>query len=108
MSHRGERAVALAALLVAGAAPAALYRHLLGQLMDGFALEFGFLVTGASGFALIALGLLCSLPVALSVGADPESRLYPRNRTALAGWGVSLYLMGLVLVAQIGAIAESV
>jgi hypothetical protein len=108
MSKYSERALALAALLAAGGVPAFLYRDLLSQLMDGFALEIGYFVTGLSGFALIGLGLMISLPVVLSIGADPESRLYPRSRSALAAWGASLYLMGLVLVAQIGAIANGV
>jgi hypothetical protein len=43
----------------------------------------------------------------LSIGRDPDSRLYPRSRGALAGWGVSLYLLGIMLVIQIGAIAAN-
>ena len=39
--------------------------------------------------------------------ATPDSRLYPRSRGALAGWGVSLYLLGAMLLIQIGAIAQS-
>jgi hypothetical protein len=37
----------------------------------------------------------------------PDSRLYPRSRGALAGWGVSLYLLGSMLLLQIGAIADT-
>ena len=51
------------------------------------------------------LGLLAAFPVVLSIGRTPDWRFYPRSRAALAGWGVSLYLMGSVLVIQIGAIA---
>jgi hypothetical protein len=106
-SRRGERVFALAGLVLAGAVPVYLYRDLFSDLMAGFSLEFGYLVFGVSGFALMALGLLATLPVVLSIGADPESRLYPRSRGALAGWGTSLYLLGILLVIQIGAIAES-
>ena len=104
---RRERIVALLGLLAAGALPAYLYRDLLADLSEGFSLRFEYWAFGASGFALIALGLLIALPVVLSIGRDPESRLYPRSRAALAGWGTSLYLLGALLVIQIGAIAGS-
>ncbi len=41
------------------------------------------------------------VPVALSVGRDPESRLYPRARRAYFAWGTVLYLLGLLLVVQV-------
>ena len=104
-SRRGERTLALLGLIAAGAVPAFLYHELLGQVWHNFTLDAGYIAFGASGFALMALGLLAGLPVALSIGRDPDSRLYPRSRGALAGWGVSLYLLGIVLVIQIGAIA---
>jgi hypothetical protein len=106
-SKRGERFLALLGLVVAGAVPAYLYRSLLADLSEGFSLDFGYLAFGISGFVLIALGLVIALPVVLSIGRDPESRLYPRSRSALAGWGTSLYLLGTFLVIQIGAIAET-
>ena len=65
------------------------------------------LLTGAIGFALMGVGLLASLPVVLSIGRTPDHRLYPRSRSSLAGWGVSLYLLGAMLVVQIGAIAHN-
>src|SRR4051812_5295181 len=104
---RRERFVALLGLIVAGAVPAYLYRDLLSDLSEGFTLEFGYFAFGISGFFLIALGLMIAFPVVLSIGRDPESRLYPRSRSALAGWGTSLYLLGTFLVIQIGAIAET-
>ena len=103
--RRGERFLALLGLIAAGAVPAVLYRDLLGQVVSSFTLDAGYIAFGASGFALIALGLLASLPVVLSIGRNPDSRLYPRSRGALAGWGVSLYLLGITLLIQIGAIA---
>jgi hypothetical protein len=104
-SHRGERLLAFASLIAAGAVPAFLYRDLLGDVVGNFTFDVGYIAFGASGFALMALGLLASLPVVLSIGRNPDSRLYPRSRGALAGWGVSLYLLGIMLVIQIGAIA---
>ena len=104
-SRRRERFLALAALIAAGAVPAYLYRDLLSDVVGSFTLDVGYIAFGASGFALMMLGLLASLPVVLSIGRNPDSRLYPRSRAALAGWGVSLYLLGIMLVIQIGAIA---
>lgn len=104
-SRRGDRILCLAALVAAGVVPAVLYRDLLGKVTGSFTLDAGWIVFGASGFALMALGLIAALPVVLSIGRTPDSRLYPRSRSALAGWGVSLYLMGALLVVQIGAIA---
>jgi hypothetical protein len=105
--RRRERTFALLGLIAAGGVPAALYHELLGQVWRNFTLDVGYIAFGASGFALMALGLLAALPVVLSIGRDPDSRLYPRSRGALAGWGVSLYLLGIMLVIQIGAIAAS-
>ena len=106
-SRRGERILALLALIAAGGVPAFLYHDLLEQVFSSFTLDVGYIAFGASGFTLIALGLLASLPVVLSIGRNPDSRLYPRSRAALAGWGVSLYLLGIMLVIQIGAIAAN-
>jgi hypothetical protein len=106
-SRSAERLLGLLALVAAGAVPAYLYRELLGQVVRSFTFDAGYIAFGASGFTLMGLGLLASLPVVLSIGRNPDSRLYPRSRGALAGWGVSLYLLGIVLVVQIGAIAAS-
>jgi hypothetical protein len=106
-ARRGERFLALLGLIAAGAVPGYLYHELLGQVWHNFTLDVGYLAFGASGFTLMALGLLAALPVVLSIGRSPDSRLYPRSRGALAGWGVSLYLLGITLVIQIGAIAAN-
>jgi hypothetical protein len=97
----------LAALLAAGALPAWVFRDLLTNLATSFQPDVGWLLTGAIGFALMWAGLLASLPVVLSIGRTPDHRLYPRSRGALAGWGVSLYLLGAMLVVQIGTIAHN-
>ena len=104
-SRRRERFLALIGLAAAAALPAILYQDLLDQVFSNFSLDAGYIAFGASGFALMALGLIAAIPVALSIGRNPDSRLYPRSRGALAGWGISLYLLGAVLVIQIGAIA---
>jgi hypothetical protein len=55
---------------------------------------------------LIGLGLLFFIPVVLSIGRRPDSRLYPRSRGAYLGWGVSLYTLGIMLATQVAVIAE--
>ena len=94
-------------LVAAGAVPAWIFRDLLGQVASSFQPDVNWLLTGAIGFGLMGMGLLASLPVVLSIGRTPDHRLYPRSRGSLAGWGVSLYLLGAMLVVQIGAIAHN-
>jgi hypothetical protein len=48
------------------------------------------------------------LPVAVSAGRPPESRIYPRARNAYAGWGVTLYLLGFLLALQVAEVAGAV
>ena len=73
-------------------------------MASDFRLELDYLLTGWLGYGLIAGGLLLLLPVALSAGSRPGTRLYPRWRNAWMGWGVSLYLMGFVVAAQVATI----
>jgi hypothetical protein len=104
--RRGDRMLALAGLVAAAVVPAILFRDLLGKVTSTFSPDLEWLLTGASGFALMAAGVAAAVPVALSIGRTPDSRLYPRSRAALAGWGISLYLLGAMLLIQIGAIAH--
>jgi hypothetical protein len=94
-------------LVAAGAVPAWMFRDLLAQVASSFQPDVNWLLTGAIGFALMGVGLLAALPVVLSIGRTPDHPLYPRSRNSLAGWGVSLYLLGAMLVVQIGAIAHN-
>jgi hypothetical protein len=69
-------------------------------------MDLEYLVTGWSAWVLIGLGLVLMLPVVISIGRHPESRLYPRARNAYAGWGISLYLLGIMLASQVAQIAR--
>ena len=82
----------LAALLSAAALPLVLWHHTIMVVASDFRLEAEYLVTGWTGFGLIAFGLMLMTPVA--VGS-------PRAEKAYMGWGVSLYLLGAVLAAQV-------
>ena len=76
----------------------------MAMIAEDFRLEFDYLVTGWTAYALIVLGLLFFLPVVLSIGRRPDSRFYPRSRGAYAGWGISLYTLGILLATQVAAI----
>jgi hypothetical protein len=106
-SKRGDRLLGLAGLVAAGAVPAWIFRDLLSHLATSFQPTLNWLFTGAIGFALLFGGLIACVPVVLSIGRTPDHPLYPRSRGSLAGWGVSLYLLGAMLVVQIGAIAHN-
>ena len=107
MSTRGERFLGVAGLVAAAAIPVILFHDLLSKVANTFEPSLTWLLTGASGFLLMGAGVISVTPVVISIGLTPDSRLYPRSRGALAGWGVSLYLLGAMLLIQIGAIAAS-
>jgi hypothetical protein len=90
----------------ATALPVLAWHDTAARLGSRFRIYLGYLVSAWSGFALIALGLVCFVPVLVSIGRNPDSRLYPRNRGALIGWGASLYLLGLALSVQISQLAS--
>jgi hypothetical protein len=105
-ARRTARLVGLAGFLAAAAAPVLLWHRAIAMIASDFRIDARYLLTGWLGYGMIALGLLVLVPVLLSIGRKPESRLYPQSRNALAGWGVSLYLLGVVLAVQVAAIAD--
>ena len=76
------------------------------MIAEEFRFDFEYLVTGWTAYALIVVGLLFFVPVVLSIGRRPDSRLYPRSRGAYVGWGVSMYTLGIMLASQVAVIAE--
>jgi hypothetical protein len=87
--------------------PVVLWHRPMAMVADEFRLDFEYLVTGWTAYTLIAVGLLFFVPVVLSIGRNPESRLYPRSRGAYIGWGVSLYTLGIMLATQVATIASA-
>ena len=83
-----------------------LWHRPMALIAEDFRFELEYLVTGWTAYGLIGLGLLFFVPVVVSIGRRPDSRLYPRSRGAYAGWGVSLYTLGIMLAAQVAVIAE--
>src|SRR5919108_630823 len=107
MASRQKQLVGLVGFMCAAALPAALWHSAVATIATDFRFDPSYLVTGWTGYGLIALGLILLLPVAWSSGRNPESRLYPRMRNAYMGWGLSLYLMGFVLASQVASAVGS-
>jgi hypothetical protein len=87
-------------------APVALFHRAVEILAAQPRLELTYL-TGWLPWGLLAGGLAFLLPVAWSSGMDPASRWFPRARAAYAGWGITLYLLGLLLAWQVMRIQSS-
>ena len=100
MTAAQNRLMSVTAYLAAVIVPILLWRHVVAVLAEEPRWELHYL-TGWLPWALLAGGLLFLLPVALSAGLSPESRWFPRARAAYAGWGVSLYLLGVLLAWQV-------
>jgi hypothetical protein len=92
--------------VAAAVAPVALFRHVIEVLAQQPRLELQY-ITGWLPWFLLACGLLFLLPVAWSSGLDPDSRFFPRARAAYAGWGITLYLLGLLLAWQVAAVQDA-
>jgi hypothetical protein len=105
-ARRTAQLTGLAGFLAAAALPIVLWHRAIALLASDFRIDARYLVTGWLGYGLIAFGLVILVPVLLSIGRKPGSRLYPHSRNALAGWGVSCYLLGIVLAVQVAAIAS--
>ncbi len=107
LDRRTARLVGLGGFVAAAALPVVLWHRAIGLVASDFRLELDYLLTGWTGYTMIAAGLLFSIPVVLSIGRRPESRLYPRSREAYAGWGTVLYLLGMLLASQVAQIAQT-
>lgn len=103
LSRRNARLVGLLGFVLAAALPPILWHRAIAAVASDFRIEPEYL-SGWTGYVLIVLGLCFLLPVLVSIGRTPESRLYPRGRNAYAGWGVSLYLLGCVIASQVAAV----
>ena len=103
LSRRNARLVGLGGFLVAAALPPILWHRAIGAVASDFRLDLDYL-SGWTGYVLIVLGLLFFLPVVVSIGRTPASRLYPRSRNAYVAWGISLYILGLAIASQVAAV----
>jgi hypothetical protein len=102
-----RRAAAAASVALGLAAPFLVFRSTVEDAATDFRMEFDYLVTGWGPWALIVLGCLCFIPVTVSIGRNGYSRWYvrPGTRHAYEAWGLTLYLLGLLLAIQTSQIA---
>lgn len=105
ISRRNARLLGWAGLLAAVAFPLLVWRRAIAAVASDFSWDPAYLVMGWTGYFLVAAGVLFMLPVVISIGCTPESRLYPRSRNAYAGWGITLYLLGCAISTQVAQIA---
>jgi hypothetical protein len=104
ISRRTARILGWAGFVVALVGPLVIWREAIRMVSTDFAWDLDYLIMGWTGYALIAAGLLFMLPVVISIGHHPESRLYPRSRNAYVGWGITLYLLGCAIATQVAQI----
>lgn len=102
-----RRLAALMALAVFSAAPFVVFQHTVRDAATDFRVEFNYLVTGWAPWLLIVVGVLCFVPVVVSMGRSAFSRwsLAPGIRHAYEVWGAVLYLLGVLLLAQTSQVA---
>lgn len=105
--RRQARALGAAGFLAALVLPVILFRDVVALLLDATpTTELNYL-SGLLPWILLAAGLLFLLPVAWSAGMNPDSRWFPRARAAYAGWGITLYVLGLLLAWQVAQIQSA-
>ena len=97
-----RRLGALLALAAFSAAPFVVFGQTVRDAATDFRIEFNYLVSGWAPWFLIAVGILCFVPVVVSIGRSAYSRwsLAPGVRTAYEIWGATLYLLGVLLLTQ--------
>jgi hypothetical protein len=103
MSARAAGAIGFVA---AAALPVLLWHRVIADIASEFRLEPAYLITGWTCWALMGLGLLCLVPVAVQEWRDPEHRFHARGTGAWYGWGITLYLLGFALATQVAQIAD--
>ena len=106
LSRRNARLVGAAGFAGAALLPIVLWHRAMSIIASDFRLELDYLVTGWTAYGLIGIGLLFLVPVVVSIGRTPESKLYPRSRNAYVAWGLTLYLLGVMLASQVAQIAH--
>jgi hypothetical protein len=106
-SRRRARRIGTVGVLAAALLPVVLFGRVISEIASSFRLEFSYLVTGWAPWVLMALGLLCAIPVAVNDLRNRDRRFYAPSSGAWAGWGVTLYLLGFGLATQVSQITHS-
>jgi hypothetical protein len=97
-----SRLAALLALAILSAAPFVVFQHTVSDAATNFRVDFNYLVSGWAPWLLIVVGVLCFVPVVVSMGRSAFSRwsLPPGIQHAYETWGAILYLLGVLLLTQ--------
>lgn len=94
-------ALAFAQLLGLAIAPGVIWHRVLGDILASFRWDPIYVLSELSPWLLLIVGIAFLVPVAVSVGRSPESRLYPRARQAYVAWGTVAYVLGLILAIEV-------
>lgn len=94
-------AIAFCWLLVLTVAPLAVWHQVLSDTLVSFRWSFSYMTAELSPWFLFLAAIAFLVPVAVSAGRHPDSRLYPRARRAYFTWGIVLYLLGCILAVQV-------
>jgi hypothetical protein len=98
--RRQARALGAGGFVLAAVVPPVLFHRVILDIAGEFRFDARYFFEAAP-WMLLALGLAFLLPVAYSAGLNPDSRYFPRFRRVYAGWGISLYLLGIALATQV-------
>jgi hypothetical protein len=105
MSRRASpSAVAFGWLLALTVLPLVLWHRVLADVVGSFRFSVTYVLGELSPWLLLIAGVAFLVPVAVSAGRNPESRLYPRARRAYIAWGTVIYLLGLILAVQVAEV----
>jgi hypothetical protein len=104
LDRRTARIVGLVGFIAAAALPPILWHRAIAAVAMDFRIDIPYL-TGWIAYGMIAIGLIFFIPVVISIGRRPGSRLYPHARNAYIGWGASCYVLGVALATQVAQIA---
>jgi hypothetical protein len=107
IDRRQAKAAGVLGFAAAVALPVVLWHNAIAVLAAGFRPTLSYFLTGWIPFGLMAAGLLLFVPVVYSIGLSSYARAYPRRRNVYAGWGSTLYLLGVGLATQVAAITHS-
>ena len=88
------------------ALPIVLWHRVVADIASEFHLDAQYLITGWSPWVLMALGLLCFVPVVVDDWRDPDRRFHHSGTGAWLGWAITLYLLGFALATQVAQIAD--
>ena len=97
-------ASAFSGLFALLAAPFLIWRNVIHDVLSSFHWSFTYFASELSPWLLMIAAVAFLVPVAVSAGRSPQSKLYPRGRKAYIAWGTSLYLLGCILAVEVAEI----